>query len=182
MEQNPDLSSDRRELVAHIVKAYVSNNHVPRDELPSLIGVVFDALAQTAGGETAAPEPEPLVPAVPVKKSVTADYLICLEDGKPFKSLKRHLMTHYELTPEAYRQKWGLPADYPMVAANYAAKRSELAKSIGLGRKAEIAPESEPEIEAPEPEPVLEAAPEPEAEAPAPKRRAPRRKKADAET
>lgn len=168
MEQAPDLS-DRRELVAHIVKAYVSNNHVPRDELPSLIGVVFDALAQTAQPEPVQPEPEPLVPAVPIKKSITPDFLICLEDGKPFKSLKRHLMTHYDLTPEAYRQKWGLPADYPMVAASYAAKRSELAKSIGLGRKAEAAP-------APEADEVETAAPEPAAEvqeetAPEPRRR-----------
>jgi predicted transcriptional regulator len=95
-------------------------------------------------------EAAPLIPAVSIKKSVTPDYLICLEDGKRFKSLKRHLMTHYDLTPEAYRQKWGLPVDYPMVAASYAAKRSELAKSFGLGRKA---------ASAPEPVPVAEKAP-----------------------
>lgn len=133
--ENDDVS-ERRQQTAEIVAAYVSKNHVPRDELAGLIASVFGALGLSA---TVTEEPataEPLVPAVPVKKSVTPDYLICLEDGKQFKSLKRHLMTHYDLTPEAYRQKWGLPADYPMVAASYAAKRSELAKSIGLGRKA----------------------------------------------
>jgi len=136
MDELMDGSTSRRALAAQIVKAYVSNNHVPRDDLPLLIGIVYDALKLDQPSQAAPAPAEPLVPAVPVKKSVTPDYLICLEDGKQFKSLKRHLMTHYDLTPEAYRQKWGLPADYPMVAASYAAKRSELAKSIGLGRKA----------------------------------------------
>lgn len=147
MEDHSDQVSSRRYLAAQIVKAYVSNNHVPRDDLPSLIAIVFDALKFDTPAETQQVEAQPLVPAVPVKKSITPDYIVCLEDGKQFKSLKRHLMTHYNLTPEAYRQKWNLPADYPMVAANYAAKRSELAKSIGLGRKI-----AAPEAEAPEPE------------------------------
>ncbi len=117
-----------------------------------------------------------MVPAVPIKKSITPDYLICLEDGKQFKSLKRHLKTHYDLTPEAYRQKWGLAPDYPMVAANYAAKRSELAKSIGLGRKA--APEIEPEVEIEE---APAAAVEVEAEEKPAKRRRTSKKAAAAE-
>ncbi len=180
MEENQDSVSSRRYLAAQIVKAYVSNNHVPRDDLPSLIAIVFDALNFDTASEAAQPEAPPLVPAVPVKKSVTPDYIVCLEDGKQFKSLKRHLMTHYNLTPEAYRQKWGLPADYPMVAANYAAKRSELAKSIGLGRKA--SPQVE-EVEAQPEEPSVTAAPEPEAaeEKTAAKRRAPRKAKAKTE-
>ena len=172
MEENPDGVSSRRYLAAQIVKAYVSNNHVPRDDLPSLISIVFDALKFDSPSEAAQAEAAPLVPAVPVKKSVTPDYIVCLEDGKQFKSLKRHLMTHYDLTPEAYRQKWGLPADYPMVAANYAAKRSELAKSIGLGRKGTAA------VEVAEPE--VEAAPEPAEAPPAPKRRASRKAQAEA--
>lgn len=122
------------ELTADVVSAYVSNNPVPAGELPALIGQVHAALKGTAGG--CAPEkPEALKPAVPIKKSVTADYIISLEDGKRFKSLKRHLATHYGLSPDEYRAKWGLPADYPMVAPNYAAARSALAKTMGLGRK-----------------------------------------------
>ncbi|RUU25157.1 MAG: MucR family transcriptional regulator [Mesorhizobium sp.] len=121
------------ELTADIVSAYVSKNPVPLGELPALIGQVHAALKGTVGGSPA--EPEALKPAVPIKKSVTPDYIISLEDGKKFKSLKRHLSTHYGLTPDEYRAKWGLPADYPMVAPNYAAARSALAKTIGLGRK-----------------------------------------------
>lgn len=161
MDSSKDVS--RRALTAQIVKAYVSKNHVTRDDLAPLIGIVYASLDFDAAKEPEAAPAAPLVPAVPVKKSVTPDYLICLEDGKQFKSLKRHLKTHYDLTPEAYRQKWGLAPDYPMVAANYAAKRSELAKSIGLGRKA--APEVEPEVEE-APAPV-----EVEAEKPAKRRR-----------
>lgn len=133
-----ELQSDtsaRLEQAAGIVSAYVSKNHVPRDELAGLISTVFDALSQNSKATAVEHEPEPLIPAVPIKKSITPDYLICLEDGKSFKSLKRHLMAHYELTPDAYRAKWGLPSDYPMVAASYAAKRSELAKVSGLGRQ-----------------------------------------------
>ncbi|RVD39153.1 MucR family transcriptional regulator [Mesorhizobium sp. M4A.F.Ca.ET.020.02.1.1] len=122
------------ELTADVVSAYVSNNPVPVGDLPALIGQVHAALKGTAGGVSAA-EPEALKPAVPIRKSVSADYIICLEDGKKFKSLKRHLSTHYGLTPDEYRAKWGLAADYPMVTPNYAAARSALAKTMGLGRK-----------------------------------------------
>nr|WP_280799174.1 MucR family transcriptional regulator [Mesorhizobium sp. WSM3224] len=103
-------------------------------DLPALIGQVHSALKSTAGGVSVA-EPEALKPAVPIRKSVMADYIICLEDGKKFKSLKRHLSTHYGLTPDEYRAKLGLAADYPMVAPNYAAARSALAETMGLGRK-----------------------------------------------
>ena len=122
------------ELAADIVSAYVSNNTVAAGELPSLIGQVYSALQHTAGA-SAAPAAEPLNPAVPIRKSVTPDHIVCLEDGKKFKSLRRHLRTHYNLTPDEYRAKWGLPADYPMVAPNYAASRSELAKKMGLGQQ-----------------------------------------------
>ncbi|MEW5421432.1 MucR family transcriptional regulator [Amorphus sp. 3PC139-8] len=122
------------DLTADIVSAYVSNNTVAAQDLPGLINEVYGALLKTSG-EAAEPEPEPLKPAVPIKKSVTPDYIICLEDGKKFKSLKRHLRTHYNLSPEEYREKWGLAADYPMVAPNYAAARSELAKRMGLGQQ-----------------------------------------------
>jgi predicted transcriptional regulator len=120
-------------LTVDIVSAYVSNNPVQRTELANLISSV----RQSLGGAGRAPEPvvAALSPAVPIRKSVHGDYIVCLEDGKKFKSLKRHLGVHYGMTPEEYRQKWGLPADYPMVAPNYAATRSELAKKIGLGRK-----------------------------------------------
>ncbi|ESZ11054.1 MucR family transcriptional regulator [Mesorhizobium sp. M0923] len=122
------------ELTADVVSAYVSNNPVPVGDLPALIGQVHAALKGTAGS-VSAEKPEALKPAAPIKKSVTPDYIVCLEDGKKFKSLKRHLSTHYGLTPDEYRAKWGLPADYPMVAPNYAAARSALAKTMGLGRK-----------------------------------------------
>ena len=122
-------------LAADVVSAYVGNNSVTVADLPALIQSVHAALSTTAAGATAAPEAEPLKPAVTVKKSVTPDFIICLEDGKQFKSLKRHLMTKYGLSPEEYRAKWGLPADYPMVAPNYAAARSELAKKMGLGQQ-----------------------------------------------
>ncbi len=122
------------ELAADIVSAYVSNNTIPASDLPAIIAEVYAALQRTSGGVVEA-APEPAKPAVPVKKSVTPEYIICLEDGKKFKSLKRHLRTHYNLSPEEYREKWGLPADYPMVAPNYAAARSELAKKMGLGQQ-----------------------------------------------
>jgi predicted transcriptional regulator len=120
------------ELAADIVSAFVSNNSVPAADLPTLIGTVHAALQNVGQPAAKQEEPKP-TPAVSIKKSVSPDYLISLEDGKQYKSLKRHL-TKLGLTPEAYREKWGLPRDYPMVAANYAAKRSELAKSIGLGQ------------------------------------------------
>ena len=126
-------------LTADVVSAYVSNNPVPADQLPVLIGSIHQSLSQLAAGAQA-PAAEPQKPAVPIKKSVTPDYIISLEDGKKFKSLKRHLATHYNMTPEEYRAKWNLPPDYPMVAPNYAATRSALAKSLGLGRKKVEAP------------------------------------------
>lgn len=125
------------ELTATIVSAYVGNNPVPAAELPALINQIHGALTRVSGNG-AAPvlaEQAPAKPAVPVKKSVTAEYLVCLEDGKRFKSLKRHLRTQYGMTPEQYREKWGLPADYPMVAPNYAVARSQLAKQMGLGQQ-----------------------------------------------
>jgi predicted transcriptional regulator len=122
------------ELAADIVSAYVSNNSVPASDLPALISEVYNALLRVGSG--VAPEPsEPVKPAVPVKRSIQNDYIICLEDGKKFKSLKRHLRTQYGLSPEEYREKWGLPADYPMVAPNYAQARSNLAKQMGLGQQ-----------------------------------------------
>jgi len=131
-----DIQSDMTEtlitLTSDIVAAHVSNNNVAVDEVPALISNVYGALA----GLGKAPEvvETPPEPAVPIRSSVKPDYLVCLEDGKKMKMLKRHLMTHYNLTPEEYRQRWNLPADYPMVAPNYAEKRRELAKKIGLGR------------------------------------------------
>jgi predicted transcriptional regulator len=122
------------ELAADIVSAYVSNNSIASGELTNLIAEVYGALKRTTTGEPVV-EAEPLKPAVPVKRSITPDYIVCLEDGKKFKSLKRHLRTHYDLTPEQYREKWGLPADYPMVAPNYAEARSQLAKKMGLGQQ-----------------------------------------------
>ena len=122
------------ELTAQIVSAYVSNNSVPAGDLSSLINQVHSALSRVSGGQGEAAA-EPLRPAISVKKSVTPDYIVCLEDGKKFKSLKRHLRTQYSMTPETYREKWGLPADYPMVAPNYAAARSQLAKQMGLGQQ-----------------------------------------------
>jgi predicted transcriptional regulator len=122
------------ELTAEIVAVYVSTNSVASGELPGLINQVHSALHRTATGSVE-PEQEPLKPAVAAKKSVTPDYIVCLEDGKKFKSLKRHLRTHYDLTPEEYRAKWGLASDYPMVAPNYAKARSALAKEMGLGQK-----------------------------------------------
>ncbi len=124
------------ELTADVVAAYVSNNPVPASELPNLIADIHAALGRV--GSSVSPEPQAVdkqKPAVSPKKSVHDDYIICLEDGKKFKSLKRHLMTHYGLTPEQYREKWGLDASYPMVAPSYAAARSQLAKKMGLGRK-----------------------------------------------
>ena len=125
--------SELLELTSDIVAAHVSNNAVPGTELPGLIEMVFGTLSGLSG-EPAEPVVE-LKPAVSIKKSVTDDYLICLEDGKKLKMLKRHLRTNYGMTPDEYRAKWSLPADYPMVAPNYAKQRSEFAKRIGLGRK-----------------------------------------------
>lgn len=127
---------DKRDLVgmaAEIVAAYVSANQVAPQELPGLIRTVHTALGDVAGAPAASAEVAQ-EPAVAIKKSVTPDYIICLEDGKKFKSLKRHLRTRYNMSPEEYRAKWGLPHDYPMVAPNYAKERSNLAKRMGLGQ------------------------------------------------
>jgi predicted transcriptional regulator len=122
------------ELTADIVSAYVSNNSVSAGDIPALINQVHGALMRVSSGQGEV-STEPLKPAVPVKRSISAEHLVCLEDGKKFKSLKRHLRTQYNMTPEQYREKWGLPADYPMVAPNYAAARSQLAKQMGLGQQ-----------------------------------------------
>jgi predicted transcriptional regulator len=122
------------DLTANIVSAYVSNNPTPAADIPALIAQVHAALLRVSTGRTE-PQLEPARPAVPVKKSVTAEYLICLEDGKRFKSLKRHLRSRYNMTPEQYRDKWGLPPEYPMVAPNYAVARSQLARKMGLGQQ-----------------------------------------------
>lgn len=129
-----DDSIDMISLSADLVAAYVSNNPLPVSDLPGLIAATHAALLGL--GKDAQPIPEKLVPAVSIKKSITPDAIICLEDGRAFKSLKRHLSVKYDLTPEQYRAKWGLPPDYPMTAPNYAEARSQLAKSLGLGRKA----------------------------------------------
>lgn len=122
------------ELTADIVSAYVSNNAIPVSDVSGLIGDIYKALE-----DTSKPVAEEVVeapkPAVSIKKSITPDFIICLEDGKKFKSLKRHLRTHYNLSPEEYREKWGLPVDYPMVAPSYAEARSNLAKKMGLGQQ-----------------------------------------------
>ncbi len=145
-------------LTTRIVAAYVGKNPMPGTELPALIDTVFQSLASVATGSGAAVPEASRTPAVPVKKSVFADHIVCLEDGKKMKMLKRHLMTSYNLTPDAYRARWGLPPDYPMVAPSYAEKRSTLAKSIGLGRKpaspaahtTEPQPQGQAELEAEE--------------------------------
>jgi predicted transcriptional regulator len=134
MPSSNPAQSDKVSLSADIVAAYVSYNSVPPGGLPALIQSVHMALT-SLGAVEAVPEPVALVPAVSIRRSITPEYLICLDDGKRFKSLRRHLKSH-GLTPEQYRQKWGLPQSYPMVAPNYAAARSALAKKLGLGRKA----------------------------------------------
>jgi predicted transcriptional regulator len=138
MSEDPNTTS-LSDLTADVVSAYVSNNRVPVAELAPLIQAVYAALGSAQGGAVETPA-EKLVPAVPVRKSITPDFLISLEDGKSYKSLKRHL-SKYGITPADYRTKWGLPKDYPMVAASYSASRSAMAKSIGLGvkRKAAVA-------------------------------------------
>ena len=126
----------REELLAlttEIVSSYVGNNNVPADEIPNVIEQVFKGLSNVSGENVLTGDrPQP---AVPIKRSVTPDFIICLEDGKKLKMLKRHLKTAYNMTPEEYRERWGLPADYPMVAPSYAEKRSKLAKDIGLGTR-----------------------------------------------
>jgi predicted transcriptional regulator len=123
------------QLTADIVSAYVSNNTVSSAEFPALISQVYSALIRLSNGTAVASPAGPLTPAVPIKRSITSEYLIRLEDGKKFKSLKRHLRTQYQMTPDQYRAKWNLPASYPMVAPKYAAARSQLAKQMGLGQQ-----------------------------------------------
>ena len=121
-------------LTTDVVSSYVSNNSVSSDEIPKIIEQVFKALSNVSGDNMTMSGERPK-PAVPIKNSITPDYLICLEDGKKLKMLKRHLKTAYNMTPEEYRERWGLPADYPMVSPSYAARRSKLAKEIGLGTR-----------------------------------------------
>ncbi len=125
-----EIETSSLESVSKIVSAYVSNNSLPPGELSDLIKTVHEALQKPDQAALSPPEP-----AVPIKKSIRPDYVICLEDGKKLKMLKRHLRTAYDMSPDEYRRKWGLASDYPMVAPKYAARRSELAKKIGLGRK-----------------------------------------------
>ena len=141
-EDNTISRSELLALTGEIVSAHLANNAVARDEVAPLIQSVFDKLNALASDET--PTSVELTPAVPIRKSVTDDYIVCLEDGKKLKMLKRHLMTAYGMTPEEYRAKWGLKPDYPMVAPNYAEKRQELAKKIGLGRKPRVMPPPAP--------------------------------------
>ena len=129
---NVETNETTIEVVSRIVSAYVGNNPVPVTELPGLIAKTYSVVTELNSGATNVEKVEQK-PAVPVKKSLHDEYIVCLEDGKKFKSLKRHLRTRYGMTPEEYREKWGLPADYPMVAPNYAKQRSELAKRMGLG-------------------------------------------------
>ena len=142
------------DLTTAIVVAYAGSHTLPASELPGLIGSVFGALCNLGTVDEPAPPAEALVPAVPVKKSVMPDHIVCLEDGKKMKLLKRHLATHYNMTPAEYRRRWGLPNDYPMAAPSYTAMRSEVAKRLGLGRKPAAA------TPAPEPAAALEPAPE----------------------
>ncbi len=127
------------ECTTSIIAAYVSNNTIQKENLPGLIADTFNSLAQV--NTTGAAPAEELKPAVPIKRSVQPDHIVCLEDGKKFKSLKRHLMSQYNMTPQEYREKWGLPGDYPMVAPSYAQARSELAKKMGLGQRSASAAE-----------------------------------------
>ena len=131
---NENTAGGYIELTADIVSAYVSNNSVASGDIAGLINQVHAALLRVSTGASDT-QPEPLKPAVSIKKSITPDHLVCLEDGKKFKSLKRHLRTQYNMTPEQYRDKWGLAPDYPMVAPNYAQARSQLAKQMGLGQQ-----------------------------------------------
>lgn len=133
MEHEARSSAHLIEIVSDIVSAYVAHNPVPVADLPKLIERVHATLTEIDGGGAVAVKPD-LKPAVPVRKSVTDDHIICLEDGKKFKSLKRHLRTRYDMSPEEYREKWGLAPDYPMVAPNYARQRSDLARKMGLGQ------------------------------------------------
>jgi predicted transcriptional regulator len=136
MDEVSDISpQELLKMTAEVASAYVSNNSLPASQLSEMIRAIHDSLSTLSGGTVAKAEGAP-TPAVPVKKSITPDYIVCLEDGKKLKMLKRHLRTTYNMTPDEYRTRWGLAADYPMVAPNYAAQRSAFAKQIGLGRGA----------------------------------------------
>ncbi len=139
-------SDDFLRMTAQMVAAYLRKNSVPTAQITEVINSVYGSL-KSIDGRANAPTAAELKPAVPIKKSVTPEYIVCLEDGRKLKMLKRHLRTEYGMTPEQYRQKWGLPADYPMVAPNYAKQRSDLAKSMGLGRQRRT--EAEPAKAAP---------------------------------
>ena len=167
-----EASMNRVEMTAEIVSAYVEHNSVPAGELPTLIKSVHDSLGLLFGERKTVAEPEPLQPKVPIKKSITAEYLVCLEDGRRFKSLKRHLHAEHGLSPDEYRSKWGLGKDYPMVAPAYADARSNLAKTIGLGRKSVPLAAMEPIQEAHE----AEVAARDDAEADMPAKKPGRRK------
>ena len=158
-----ESGAENIQITADIVSAFVSNNSVRASELPGLIEAVLSSLWKVLDLKAEEPVVESKPPAVPVKKSITDEFIVCLEDGKKFKSLKRHLSTAYNMTPDEYRAKWGLSRDYPMVAPAYASARSSLARQMGLGRKREEAAPAAP-VEAPE-------APSPVAEQPAPRRR-----------
>ena len=168
-DKNPDLLS----LTTDIVSAFAGHHTVAVGELPGLIASVFTALRTASQGEATKAEAPP-TPAVPIRKLVTAEFLICLEDGKKLRMLKRHLQTRYHMTPEEHRKRWGLPQDYPMVAPAYAELRSTMARQFGLGRKPAALAEPEP-VSRPEPAPVSEPAP-----APAQQRRTGGRRKAAA--
>ena len=133
--ENTDAPTFIMELTAQVVVAYVSNNSLPAADLPATIATIHAALGHSHAAPAVEPIPEKPKPAVPINRSVTDDHIVCLEDGKTFQSLKRHIMTNHEMTPEEYRERWRLKPDYPMVAPAYAASRSRLAKSLGLGRK-----------------------------------------------
>lgn len=134
MDNNENTNTLILEITSEVVSSYVSNNPISPTDLPGFIREVHSTLAAVSGSGIA-PAAEPQKPAVSIRKSLGHDYLICLEDGQKFKSLKRHLKSHYDLSPDEYRKKWGLPSDYPMVAPAYAERRSALAKEMGLGQK-----------------------------------------------
>ncbi len=160
MTESP-LPADYIQITADIVAAFVSNNAVRAAELPAVIEAVHTSLLKASEIKTEEPVSESKAPAVPVKKSITDDFIICLEDGKKFKSLKRHLSTAYNMSPDEYRAKWGLSRDYPMVAPAYASARSSLARQMGLGRKRDDAIATPELTEAVETAPMIDVAAEP---------------------
>lgn len=158
-DEAADETANAVELTTEIVSAYVGRNSVAASDLPELIRTIHATLAEIASGKAAAAAAEPLTPAVPIRRSVTPDYIISLEDGSKYKSLKRHLATKYGMTPDDYRAKWGLPKDYPMVAPNYAAERSALAVAAGLGQGGRKSPAKASAAKAPAKKAAGKAAP-----------------------